>query len=508
MGRAREGQRVPVVRATTAGRVGGVQYRPSGSAVWRGVPYGTVRPDGGRFAGPVRPEPWERVRPALRHGPVSWQLPPVHDQASGTLRDFGFAHTAGPEHEDCLNLDVYSPDPGRAGLPVLVWFHPGMQVAGSGNMPGRRPEVLSRNHGVVVVTMNFRLGCWGHLFLDELDELGELDGPAGPAALGGLSGQDTANVRLRDQVLALTWVKENIAAFGGDAGNITLFGESAGAHNIGSLLGCGAAEGLFERAALYSGGCENVVTREAATGFAREFLECAGLTGAPGRLRTVPNVHLRMAHERLLRRHGIVHYRDVVDGTYLSRPPIGAIAAGTSGEVDLLVSNTADEAGLWDLLMPGGARVVAHGARTGVPAARYGTDHEAFINAELFLRPSRDLLRTKSASGSGRCWYQVYDHVPSDHGLADVGRAVHGMDLASLLLDLSAPGTASETDITVARHVQGALVEFARGRGPSSGGVPWPVYDRAAEQLVRIGREPRVESAAWPPDDDHAAVGR
>ncbi|MFF2010003.1 carboxylesterase family protein [Streptomyces sp. NPDC058195] len=496
MGGAREEQRVPVVRETTAGRVGGVQYRPSGFALWRGIPYGTVRPDGGRFAGPVRPEPWERVRPALRHGRMSWQLPPVHDRASGGPRDFGFAHTADPEHEDCLNLDVYTPDPGRAGLPVLVWFHPGMQVAGSGNMPGRRPEVLSRNHGVVVVTMNFRLGCWGHLFLDELG------GPGGPV------GRDTANLRLRDQVLALAWVKENIAAFGGDAANVTLFGESAGARNIGSVLGCPAAEGLFERAALYSGGCENVVPRDAATAFAREFLECAGLTDAPGRLLTIPNVHLRLAHERLLERHEIVHYRDVVDGTHLERPPIEAIAAGASGKTDLLVSHTADEAGLWDRLMPDGARVVARGARTGVPAARYGTDHAAFINAELFLRPARELLRTKSASGGGRCWYQVYDHVPSNHSFADAPRAVHGMDLASLLLDLSCPGSASEADVTVARHVQGALVEFARGRGPATGQVPWPVYDRTAELLVRIGPEPRVESAVWPPDDDHPAAGR
>ncbi|MGW3087293.1 carboxylesterase family protein [Streptomyces sp. NPDC001108] len=496
MGGTRQGRRVPVVRETAAGRVGGVLDRPSGSARWRGVPYGTVRADGGRFAGAVRPEPWEGVRPALRPGRVSWQLPPVHDRASDTLRHFGFPHTGGTEHEDCLNLDVHTPDPGGAGLPVLVWFHPGMQVAGAGSMPGRRPEVLSRTHGVVVVTINFRLGCWGHLFLDELT------GPSGPAR------RDTANLRLRDQVLALTWVKENIAAFGGDAGNVTLFGESAGAHNIGSVLGCAAAEGLFERAALYSGGCENAVPRDEATALAREFLECAGLAGAPERLATVPNVHLKVAHERLLGRHEIVYYRDVVDGTHLTRPPIAAIAAGASAGVDLLVSNTADEAGLWDHLMPGGARVVARGARSAVPAARYGADHEAFIEAELFLRPSRDLLRAKSASGSGRCWYQVYDHVPSDHGLAGAGRAVHGMDLASLFFDPASPGTASEADVMVARHVQGALVEFAHGRGPSAGGVRWPVYDRAAERLVRIGREPRVESAVWPLDDDHAAAGR
>ncbi|WP_406739711.1 carboxylesterase family protein [Streptomyces atratus] len=491
MGNGLEGQKVPVVRTTAAGKVGGVQHRPSGFALWRGIPYGTVPPDGGRFAGPVRPEPWDRVRPALRHGSMSWQLPPVHDRASGTLRDFGFAHAAVPEHEDCLNLSVYTPDPGRARLPVLVWFHPGMQVAGSGSMPGRHPEVLSRNHGVVVVTMNFRLGCWGHLFLDDL------------------VGRDTANLRLRDQLLSLAWVKENIAAFGGDDTDVTLFGESAGAHNIGSLLGCRAADGLFERAALYSGGCENVVSRDAATGFAREFLECAGLVDDPARVFSVPNVHLKVAHERLLRRHEIVHYRDVVDGVHLSRPPIEAIGAGAAGRVDLLVSNTANEAGLWDRLMPGGARVMARGAGAGAArTARYGTDHERFINAELFLRPSHDLLRTKAASGSGRCWYQVYDHVPSNHSFADADRALHGMDLASLLLDLSAPGAASEADVTVARHVQGALVDFARGRCPSTGGVPWPVYDGAAEKLVRICREPRVETAEWPLDDDHAAAGR
>nr|ADC96667.1 carboxyesterase [Streptomyces sp. SN-1061M] len=494
MGSGRDRQKVPVVRTTTAGKVGGAQYRSSGFAMWRGIPYGAAPADGGRFAGPVRPTPWDRVRPALRHGSMSWQLPPVYDKASDVMREFDFAHTADPEHEDCLNLNVYTPDPGRAGLPVLVWFHPGMQVAGSGNMPGRHPEVLSRNHGVVVVTMNFRLGCWGHLFLGDLE---------------GLDAPDAANLRLRDQLLALTWVKENIAAFGGDDTNITVFGESAGARNIGSVLGLDAADGLFERAALYSGGCENVMPRDEATEFAREFLDRAGLTDAPERIFSVPNVHLKVAHERLLRRHEIVHYRDVVDGVHLSRTPIEAIRAGTGGKVDLLVSNTADEAGLWDRLMPGGARVVAQGARTAAtPRERYGTDHERFINEELFLRPSRDLLRAKATSGGGRCWYQVYDYVPSDHGFADAERALHGMDLASLLLDVSAPGAASEADVAVARTVQSALVDFASGRVPSAGGLTWPVYRTDTEQCVRIGRQPSVDTVVWPLDDETAAAGR
>ncbi|MEU0177841.1 carboxylesterase family protein [Streptomyces massasporeus] len=492
MANARGGQKVPVVRTTTAGKVGGVQYRPSGFAVWRGIPYGALPAGGGRFAGPVRPRPWDRVRPALRHGSMSWQLPPVYDKASDVMREFDFAHTADPEHEDCLNLNVYTPDPGRTGLPVLVWFHPGMQVAGSGNMPGRRPEVLSRNHGVVVVTMNFRLGCWGHLFLDDL------------------LGRDSANLRLRDQLLALTWVRENIAAFGGDDTNVTVFGESAGARNIGSLLGCAAADGLFERAAMYSGGCDNVVPRDEATEFAREFLDCAGLTEDPERILSVPNVHLKVAHERLLRRREIVHYRDVVDGVHLPRSPAEAIGAGTaSGKIDLLVSNTANEAGLWDRLMPGGARVVAQGARAGAARiARYGTDLERFINEELFLRPARDLLRAKATAGGGRCWYQVYDYVPSDHNFADAERALHGMDLASLLLDITAPGTASETDVAVARTVQSALVDFASGRTPTTGGLTWPPYETGTERLVRIRRTPSVDTAAWPLDDDTAAAGR
>ncbi|NEE14165.1 carboxylesterase/lipase family protein [Streptomyces sp. SID7499] len=480
------------MRTTTAGRVGGVQYRPSGFCLWRGIPYGAIPADGGRFAGPVRPHPWDRVRPALRHGSMSWQLPPVYDKVCDVMREFDFAHTADPEHEDCLNLNVYTPDPGHAGLPVLVWFHPGMQVAGSGNMPGRRPEVLSRNHGVVVVTMNFRLGCWGHLFLDDL------------------LGRDTANLRLRDQLLALTWVKENIAAFGGDAANVTVFGESAGARNIGSLLGCPAADGLFERAALYSGGCENVVPREEATEFAREFLDCAGLTGAPQRILSVPNVHLKVAHQRLLKRRELVHYRDVLDGVHLPRLPIEAMRAGTvSGKVDLLVSHTADEAGLWDRLMPGGARVVAQGARTAAAGtAGYESDHVRFINEELFLRPARDLLRAKAAAGGGRCWYQVYDYVPTDHSFADAERALHGMDLASLLLDVSAPGAASESDVAVARTVQSALVDFASGRVPATDGLTWPVYERGAERLVRIRRRPSVDTAVWPQEDDTAAAGR
>lgn len=456
--------------------------------MWRGIPYGRVIAGTGRFLGGAEPEPWEGIRPALRYGSVSWQLPAVYDRTSGSLRDFEFTRNGDQEDEDCLYLNVYTPDPTRAGLPVIVWFHPGMQVAGSGNMPGRRPEVLSWNHGVVVVTMNYRLGCWGHLFLDELDAAG-----AGTA--------DSANLRMRDQILALQWVKANIEVFGGDSARVTLVGDSSGARNIATLLGCPLADGLFERAALYSGAGEDALPRDWATELTHQFLRCADLDSAPERIHSVPNMHFKVAHGRLLRQRELVNYRDVVDGRYLSHLPVEAVQNGVCRGVELLVSNTEDEAGLWNRLMPNGARVVARAACADSPEkekrflARYRADYEGFINQELFRRPARDLLQAKCAAGGARCWYQIYDYVPSNHTFAGAKHAVHGMDLASLLLDLASPGDVSGTDIAVARNIQSALVDFANGRAPSSGGVAWPVYERETEMMVRVGAEVRAENA-------------
>ncbi len=193
-----------------------------GVNTFKGIPYAAPPFGANRLLPPQPVEPWSSVRDATTYGPKPPQLPypPPWDV---------LIPERGPLGEDCLNLNIWTPDPGAAGLPVMV-FSPGgsFHFSSGGSYDGSR---FARD-GVVCVVINWRVGADGFLFLDD-----------------GL-----ANLGLLDQIAVLEWVRENIAAFGGDPGNVTVFGESAGALSIGTLLAMPRAEGLFRRAILPSGG--------------------------------------------------------------------------------------------------------------------------------------------------------------------------------------------------------------------------------------------------------------
>src|SRR3990172_2260152 len=164
--------------------------------------------------------------------------------------------------EDGIYLNVWTPAPDSGLRPVLVWIHGGGFVIGSGSQSIYDGSRLARRGDVVVVTINYRLGPLGFLHLADLCP--GLEGAAG-------------NCGIRDQVLALEWVRDHVGAFGGDPGNVTIFGESAGGMSVGTLLGTPSARGLFQRAIAQSGACHNVHTRETATRVAEHFLEDLGV---------------------------------------------------------------------------------------------------------------------------------------------------------------------------------------------------------------------------------------
>ena len=307
------------VAETRYGQVRGAEIA-DGVLGWRGIPY--ARPPVGalRFRPPEPPEPWGGVRDALAHGNRSPQ---------GELGPP--APGAPPTDEDCLYLNVTAPT-GAIGRPVLFWLHGGGYETGDASQAAEDGVAFARSHAIVVVTINYRLGALG--FLDVPGER-----PTGAAGL-------------HDQIAALRWTRENIAAFGGDPDQITIYGLSAGGKSVTNLLASPLASGMIARAAESSGGdhVKDAAQAEALTGrFLRE------LGGTAGQLRSVPAADIlnaQLAIAAMPRSTWL--WRPSVDGVALTDSPLTAIAAGSAAGVPLLLQTCARECALYALLAPDG----------------------------------------------------------------------------------------------------------------------------------------------------------
>jgi para-nitrobenzyl esterase len=245
---------------TQDGPVQGVQEGPV--TTWKGIPYAQPPLGALRFRPPHRPAAWSAVRLATDFGPVAMQPPTIEALAGRRLS----------MSEDCLTLNIWSPGADGQRHPVLVWIHGGGWLIGSGCL--HDGTSLASRGDVVVVTLNYRLGPLGFLHL---------------ANLGGAPYAASGNCGLLDQVAALRWVHDNIAAFGGDPQRVTVFGESAGAMSIGALLTLPAAQGLFQRAILQSGAVGPVRSSAEATTTTRTVMEILDVSSATlSRINEIP----------------------------------------------------------------------------------------------------------------------------------------------------------------------------------------------------------------------------
>src|SRR5579871_844800 len=219
-----------------------------GVAAFKGVPFAAPPFGANRMLPPRRVDCWDGVRDALAFGPKSPQ-PPYPPGVAEALQE------AVGSGEDCLTLNIWTPDCGTAGQPVMVWIPGGMfEFHATGATPLYDGSRFARD-GVVCVTISYRVGAEGFLYL----------------------GDGVANLGLLDQIAALEWVQENIGAFGGDAGNVTIFGQSAGAISVATLLSMPRAKGLFRRAIVESGNAHNVTSPATAKRIGRRLAEKLGV---------------------------------------------------------------------------------------------------------------------------------------------------------------------------------------------------------------------------------------
>ena len=482
--------------STTAGQLRGAAE--GGLHVFRGIPF--AKPPLGelRFRAPEPPETWTGVRDALAFGPAALQAAsPV-----GAALAMDIAET----DEDCLYLNVWTPST-EGRRPVMVWVHGGAFVIGSGSQPLYDGAALAVRGDVVVVTLNYRLGLFGFLH---------------GKTLCGDALDSTGNEAILDQVAALRWVRDEIAAFGGDPANVTVFGESAGAISVSALLGMPAARRLFRKAILESGSANLVTTAAAASETTAAILAHFGLApGEAAKLRAIPAAELLKAQTAVTPRSGGVDYGPVIDGRVLPRSPFEAVADGETRGIAIIGGTTLDELKLFAFMDPGVFQLTEAGLRARIEAvvpgrgdeaiatyraAREGRaesvtpyeTYEAIMTDNAMRYPVNRLLELQSRHTPQTYSYLFTHPSPS---LAGMLGACHAIDLPfvfgtyglAAMKPFAGQGAAVEA---LSARVQDAWLSFARTGNPSHEGLPlWPGYDSKTRSTMILGPECHVEGA-------------
>lgn len=461
--------------ALDAGTIEGVL---SGDVLaFRGIPYAAPPVGPLRWRAPQPVTPWRGVRPALHHGLDCMQKPiPVDAAASG--KAFG---------EDCLFVNVWRPAPVHTGvtLPVLVWFHGGGFLNGGSASPVFDGSALARE-GLVVVTLNYRLGRLGFFAHPSLK--------AGDEAVG--------NFAFLDQLAALQWVQRNIAAFGGDAGQVTIAGESAGGISVMHLLTWPAAGGLFQRAVVMSGGGRTylvpetgAVPRAQAEKAGLAFAQSMGIAGtgveALEALRALPaeKVGGDLSMEALTTRPDTYAGGPILDGRNVTGMPADSLRTGTAARVPVLIGTTSDD--LPVLFPPRNDPLSFFGAEAAAAKAVYlagATDRAAAIRNIAVDRtmhePARFVARKVTAAGQP-AWLYRFGYVAESW--RPKGTAEHSTEVPYLFgtLDARSGPPASPRDRAMADAFRGYLAAFARTGDPNRSGLPpWPRYDAARSELM------------------------
>jgi para-nitrobenzyl esterase len=308
----------PIVE-TFSGKIEG-QFE-DGLYVFKGIPYAEPPVGKLRWMPPEPRKSWRGIRQAHKFGAASLQIRTNYSD------DLACKEV---QSEDCLFLNIWTPKLDDARRPVMFWIHGGGFQSGAGSIPLYRGDTLAKHGNVVVVTINYRLGVLGFLNLYEVTH-GKV-----PAS---------GNQGLLDQILALEWVRENIARFGGDPGNITVFGESAGAMSASCMLGMDQARGLFQKAIPQSGGPNVVRPLGMVVKIAGQFLEILGLKGKDvEELKTLPARKLLAAQRELaLKAGGVTPVEPLLDGRVIRERPMNKIWEGSASGVIVLGGANLDE---------------------------------------------------------------------------------------------------------------------------------------------------------------------
>ena len=477
---------------TASGRVRGV-VRFGVNQFW-GVPYAASTAGANRFMPPAKIAPWSGVRDCLQVGNRSPQDP------DGPISEVFALDRQEPMGEDCLNLNVFTPALGGGNRPVMVWLHGGGFSGGSGNWLLYEGTNLARKEDVVMVSVTHRLNLFGFLYLADLG--------------GGEKWANASNAGMQDVVAALAWIKENIAAFGGNPNNVTVFGQSGGGSKVTTLMAMPSAKGLFHRAIAMSGAQVRGASRENATRGAEQFLARLGLkSNQLDRLESFTWKQLQDAYYAEPRIQGLAA-GPVVDGRSLPRDQWYPDAPAVSADVPLMMGSTETEDAWNDppppLQMPEDEmltrvkRIVRNDeAKARDMVALYRKTHAGISNTDVWLIMNADNTRRanaqllnelKTAQGKAPSYLYYFSwRSPVHKGQM---KSYHTLDIPFALynIDQAASMTGAMQDrYALAHRMSAAFASFARTGNPNHADLPnWPAFNTRAYPTMVFGNECKV----------------
>jgi para-nitrobenzyl esterase len=488
----------PIVQ-TKSGKLRGIYE--DGLLVFKGIPYAEPPVGKLRWMPPQPVKPWSGTRPADKFGPIA----PQDVMTASAIP--GRKPSEEPQSEDCLFLNVWTPAADKSKRAVMVWIHGGAFVHGSGSSPMNPGKTLPLRGRIVLVTINYRLGPLGFLHLKQVTN-GKIP--------------SSGNEGFLDQLAALRWVRDNIAAFGGDPDNITVFGESSGAESIGGLLAMPEKKGLFQKAILQSG-ASKCQPADRATAGAERLLGKLGLTGKDVEaLRALtPQALLAALRGLAAPPPGVsagAAIGPVLDSEVLKNVPLDAFEQGSAKDIIVLAGSNLEEGKLFALMTGPGVQKIDEAemvrrvqrlvpkpytagviekyrlalAKRDLPVTPYEI-YAAIQGDQHFRMPNIRLCEIQERLGTPSYGY-VFNWKSAAPGFG----ACHALDVGFIFGNLTPEfhGT-GPTAQSLAEGMQDAWITFAETGNPSCPGIgAWPRYGKDRKMMV-LGEHSHVETAPY-----------